>query len=153
MQSHGLSSATTVNSHARRSRLRPRCLEESLLGLALLTFVGAAAAASGHQQGAPALEVVDSSRLHLSDVRLSQSDEQLTLRGRAARPVARRGLIPGAVRVTLLDAAGQPLVTRTVRPMRPNRQATFARFFVQLAKPDSMPEGARVLVAAVPAAD
>lgn len=117
--------------------------------LALLTPV-AAALANDMPDSRPALSVSDSQRVRLSAVRLSQSDDTLTLRGRASRPIPHRGFIPGAVRVSLHDGSGQTLETRTVRPMRPNRQARFSDFFVQLPKPHPMPAGAEVRVAAVP---
>jgi hypothetical protein len=114
--------------------------------LALLAPVAVTAA----QDVRPTLIVSDSQRVQLSAVRLSQNHDQLTLRGRASRLIPRRGFIPGAVQVRLQDASGQTLATRTVRPMRPNRQARYSDFFVQLPKPDPMPAGAQVRVAAVP---
>jgi hypothetical protein len=110
----------------------------------------AALAAAEVKDAGPVLEVIDSSRVHLSAVRLSEADGVVTLRGRASRPIASRGFIPGAVRVSLHDASGNRLATSTVRPMRPNSHARYGKFFVQLATPDPMPEGTRVRVAAVP---
>ncbi|WPL16384.1 hypothetical protein Thiowin_01338 [Thiorhodovibrio winogradskyi] len=121
-------------------------------GLSLLVLLAPVAVVSAAEvrDSRPVLEVRDSQRVHLSAVRLSQDNDQLTLRGRASRPIARRGFIPGAVQVSLHDPSGQTLATRTIRPMRPNRQARFSDFFVQLPKPDPMPTGTQVRVVAVP---
>ncbi|EIC21772.1 hypothetical protein [Thiorhodovibrio frisius] len=128
--------------------------------LAVFVILAPLAAMSAPQEAAtqPALEVIDSSRVHLSAVHIHERDGVLTLRGRASRLIARRGLIPGAVKVTLLDAQGQILASTIAKPMRPNHQSRFADFFVQLKESDfAAPDiaepfaGTRVQVAAVPA--
>lgn len=119
-----------------------------LLAAAIL-IPGSVVLAGQGQDARPSIEVTDSQRLHLYAVRLRTNDQVLILRGRAARPIPSRGFIPGAVRVTLLDASGQSLATRVTKPMRPNNHSTFGDFFVQIPTPDGQSlDGARVLVAA-----
>ena len=142
--------------HLRALTPLPLSLVKRLTALVILVPL---AAMSAPQEEAirPALEVIDSSRAHLSAVRLSEHDGVLTLRGRVSRSIARRGFIPGAVKVTLLDAEGQTLANKMTSPMRPNRQSRFGKFFVQLDESELAVAnvadpfaGTRVQVAAVP---
>lgn len=123
-----------------------------LRGLIILACVmpGTLAAAGHAPLVRPVIEVLDSSQVHLSALYLRERDGRLTLRGRASRLLPQRGFIPGAVRITLHNAAGDTLATRTVRPMRANRQAHFGQFYVELPRSAALPEHSLIRVAAVP---
>lgn len=106
----------------------------SVLLSGLLGLSAAACAAAPLTTGGAALQVEEtaSSGFTIDRVRVRPAADALSVSGDVARVVPRRGFIPGQVEVRLLGPDGAVLAAETATPMRRNRQARSAHFFVRL---------------------
>ncbi|NEX17853.1 MAG: hypothetical protein C1943_14850 [Halochromatium sp.] len=89
------------------------------------------------------VEHLSSSRYDVSRVRVKHDLESIRVSGEVARVIPQRGMIPGKVRISLIDADGQLLEQAMVKPMRRNRQDQSAHFYARLATP-TVVEGSHV---------
>jgi hypothetical protein len=88
------------------------------------------------------IEEVASSRFEIERVRVRRSEDTLSVSGDVSRVIRSRGFIPGQVKVRLLGPDGAVLAEDRATPMRRNRQARSAHFFVRL--PVQAPAGSTV---------
>ncbi|MBK5938746.1 hypothetical protein [Halochromatium roseum] len=79
------------------------------------------------------VERATSSRYHFSRVRVEPGAGSISVSGELARVIPHRGMIPGKVRISLLDADGELLEQTEVAPMRGNRQDLAAHFHARLS--------------------
>jgi len=90
------------------------------------------------------IEEAASSRFEIDRVRVRRSADALSVSGDVSRVIRSRGFIPGQVEVRLLAPDGTVLAEDSATPMRRNRQARSAHFFVRL--PVQAPPGSTLQI-------
>ena len=90
------------------------------------------------------IERVDSKGATISHAYLSQSGDQLSLRGEVKRRGHGRGPIPGHLHVTLIDSQGQVIKEADISYIRRNVKSSIATFSTKL--PIELASGSKVKI-------
>jgi hypothetical protein len=90
------------------------------------------------------IEKAAASRFEIERVRVRRGSDALGVSGDVSRVIRSRGFIPGQVEVRLLGPDGTVLAEDNATPMRRNRQARSAHFFVRL--PVQAPPGSTLQI-------
>jgi hypothetical protein len=112
-----------------------------MLGLSASACAAMPVASSGSELR---IEEVTSDRFTMERVRVRRDADALSVSGDVSRVVPRRGFIPGQVEVRLVGPDGAVLAADSATPMRRNRQARAAHFFVRL--PVDAPAGSTLRI-------
>jgi hypothetical protein len=112
-----------------------------LLSLSASACTAMPVASSGSELG---IEEVTSDRFIIERVRVRRGANALSVSGDVSRVIRRRGFIPGQVEVRLVGPDGALLAEDSATPMRRNRQARSAHFFVHL--PSDAPAGSTLQI-------
>jgi len=114
-------------------------LAAALAGLLSLSASACAAMPVASNGSELRIEEVTSDRFTMERVRVRRGADALSVSGDVSRVIPRRGFIPGQVEVRLVGPDGALLAADSATPMRRNRQARSAHFFVRL--PSDAPAG------------
>jgi hypothetical protein len=96
--------------------------------------------------GSNGLEVQASAATHfeIKQVRVRREQDAMSVSGDVSRLLPQRGLIPGRVEVRVIGPDGATLATDSTDPMRRNRQARTAHFYIRL--PVAPPAGSTLRI-------
>jgi hypothetical protein len=108
----------------------------SAMGLSGTACAGQPAAVGGTDL---AVQTSAASHFEITRVRVYQDADAISVSGDVANQLPLRGLIPGRVEVRVIGPDGATLATESTDPMRRNRQARSAHFYIRL--PVSAPGG------------
>jgi hypothetical protein len=109
-----------------------------------MSLGGTACAGQPTTAGGAELPVQTSAASHfeITRVRVQQNADTMSISGDVANQLPLRGMIPGHVEARVIGPDGATLATDSTDPMKRNRQARSAHFYIRL--PVSAPAGSRV---------
>jgi hypothetical protein len=109
-----------------------------------LSLSGAACAGQPTAAGSAGLPVHTSAQSHfeITRVQVQQDANTMSISGDVANQLPHRSLIPGHVEVRLIGPDGATLAMDSIDPMKRNRQARSAHFYIRL--PVAAPAGSRL---------
>lgn len=112
-----------------------------------MSLSGTACAGQPIAAGSAELPVQTSAQSHfeITRVRVQQDADAMSVSGDVANRLPHRSLIPGRVEVRLIGPNGAILATDSIDPVKRNRQARYAHFYIRL--PVAAPAGSRLEVA------
>ena len=89
-----------------------------------------------------AVQTSAASHFEITRVRVQQDAHAMSISGDVANQLPLRGMIPGHVEVRVIGPDGATLATDSTDPMKRNRQARSAHFYIRL--PVAAPAGSRL---------
>lgn len=130
--------------HHQTMRAKAAILAAVLAGMLSLGGLACAAAPVASSDAELRIEEATSSRFAISGVQVRRKPGALSVSGDVSRIIPHRGLIYGEVEVRVVGPDGVVLAEDSTTPMRRNRQARSAHFFVRL--PIDAPAGSTLQI-------